>query len=162
PERVLVELDNRIASLQRDRERLLLAPSPIPVMPVAAVRVFQYLQELDAFLPTTEYAALADELGLEDPTPIVWIGRLLTLDNNYGEHWFDNWEERQAIDRDRVTELGLDPDIIDQLLIIVPERFVSHHTDQGVAQLAEEPATAEGKADAREGDRVAERKAFWT
>ena len=43
------------------------------------------------------------------------------LDNDYGEHWFDNWDEREAVEA-RVKELGLDVDP-DELMIVAPKRF---------------------------------------
>lgn len=60
-----------------------------------AVRVFRYLADLDAFVVTEQYRDIADTLGLSEWTPVVWIGRLFTLDNDFGEHWFDNWELRE-------------------------------------------------------------------
>jgi hypothetical protein len=83
------------------------------------VRVFTYIEQLDAFVITDEYRRLADHLGLIEWHPAVWIGRLFTLDNDYGEHWFDNWEEREALEA-QAQKLGL---ASDELMIIVPERF---------------------------------------
>jgi hypothetical protein len=50
---------------------------------------------------------------------VVWIGRLFTLDNDYGEHWFDNWDEREEKASD-AHALGIEPE---ELLIVNPERF---------------------------------------
>lgn len=83
------------------------------------VRVFKYIDQLDAFVVTDEYRQLADYLGLIEWNPVVWIGRLFTLDNDYGEHWFDNWDEREALE-DKAQKLGI---ASDQLMIIVPDRF---------------------------------------
>ena len=83
------------------------------------VRVFTYIDQLDAFMVTDEYRDLADWLGLTEWHPVVWIGRLFTLDNDYGEHWFDNWEEREVL-ADAARQLGI---ASDALMIIVPERF---------------------------------------
>jgi hypothetical protein len=58
------------------------------------VQVFEYIDQLDVFVVTDEFRHLADQLGLAEWNPVVWIGRLFTLDNDYGEHWFDNWNER--------------------------------------------------------------------
>lgn len=85
------------------------------------LRIFRYHPELDAFTVAPKYAALADELGLTEWSPVVWIGRLFTLDADFGEHWFDNWEEREAL-APRARELGFDEN---ELLIIVPSRFAS-------------------------------------
>lgn len=86
---------------------------------MSSVRVFTYIEPLDAFLVTNEYGSLAERLGLAEWHPAVWIGRLFTLDNDYGEHWFDNWEEREAHST-QAAQLGID---VDDLLIIVPERL---------------------------------------
>src|SRR4051812_45168295 len=86
---------------------------------MGAMRIFRYIEELDAFTVTDEYGALADELGLTEWNHVVWIGRLFLLDNDYGEHWFDNWDEREALES-RAAALGLDTY---DLLIVVPERF---------------------------------------
>lgn len=75
------------------------------------VRVFRYLDESDAFVVTETYRDIADTLGLSEWTPVVWIGRLFTLDDDFGEHWFDNWELRE--------EKGLSEDY----LLVDPERF---------------------------------------
>lgn len=83
------------------------------------VKVFKYLPELDAFDVTDEYRAIADLLGLTEWHPVVWIGRLFTLDNDFGEHWFDNWDLREQ-NEDRASELGLDANT---LFFIDPDRF---------------------------------------
>ena len=86
---------------------------------MSTVRVFKYIGQLDAFIVTDEYRHLADQLGLIEWNPVVWIGRLFTLDNDYGEHWFDNWDERAMLE-DEAQKLGIESD---QLMIIVPDRF---------------------------------------
>lgn len=83
------------------------------------VKVFHYIEALDAFIVTDEYNQIAHTLGLHEWTPVVWIGRLFLLDNDYGEHWFDNWDLREQI-ADDAQQYGVDPD---KLLIIDPERF---------------------------------------
>jgi hypothetical protein len=88
---------------------------------VKPIHIFRYHPELDAFTVAPKYAALADELGLTEWSPVVWIGRLFTLDADFGEHWFDNWDEREAIGP-RARALGFDEN---ELLIIVPSRFAS-------------------------------------
>jgi hypothetical protein len=56
------------------------------------IKIFRYLPNRDAFVVTDAYGEIAEQLGLTEWNPVVWIGRLFTLDNDYGEHWFDNWE----------------------------------------------------------------------
>ena len=83
------------------------------------VKVFNYIESLDAFLVTPEFCAVSERLGLTEWTPVVWIGRLFFLDNDHGEHWFDNWDEREALEA-RAAELGINEY---DLMIIVPNRF---------------------------------------
>ena len=59
-----------------------------------SVRIFRYISDDDAFLVTDEYHKIADAIGLSEWHPAVWIGRLFILDNDLGEHWFDNWDIR--------------------------------------------------------------------
>lgn len=102
------------------------------------IRVFQYLPELDAFIVTPDFKYIADELRLTEWHEAVWIGRYLTLDNDYGEHIFDNWELREEQEA-KAEALGIP---YESLMIIDPNRFQNGkdgpcHTD-------------------------AERKQFWT
>jgi hypothetical protein len=85
------------------------------------VRIFEYIPELDAFRITGQYHQLADYLGLTEWHAAVWIGRLFTLDNDYGEHWFDGWPGLEAIEG-RARELGIDPY---DLKLVDPEHFVN-------------------------------------
>jgi hypothetical protein len=85
------------------------------------VRIFEYISELDAFRITDGYQRLADRLGLTEWHAAVWIGRLFTLDNDYGEHWFDNWDEREAVE-EKARELGFESD---ELMILNPERLAT-------------------------------------
>ena len=83
------------------------------------IQIFNYVKALDAFLVTPEFTAISEQLGLAEWTPVVWIGRLFFLDNDYGEHWFDNWDEREALEA-RAEELGISDF---DLMIVVPDRF---------------------------------------
>ena len=102
------------------------------------VRVFAYLTELDAFMVTREYRDVATLLGLAEWNPVVWIGRLFCMDNDFGEHWFDNWDLR-AQRADSCATLGIDES---ELLIVDPDRF----------------------SDGRDGPchDIGQRKRFWT
>lgn len=83
------------------------------------IKIFDYIKELDCFVASKEYARVAKLLGLEEWNPVVWIGRLFLLDNDFGEHWFDNWELREE-KKAEAEALGI---AYDELLIIDPERF---------------------------------------
>lgn len=83
------------------------------------IKIFQYIEELDCFIVTDEYRKIADHLGLTEWNPVVWVGRLFTLDNDYGEHWFDNWNLREEKKSD-AEKLGI---AYDELMIIDPDRF---------------------------------------
>jgi len=83
------------------------------------VRIFEYLPQLDAFRVTPGCQRLADYLGLTEWHAAVWIGRLFMLDNDVGEHWFDNWDEREAV-AEKAHKLGIDPY---SLMVVRPEWF---------------------------------------
>lgn len=86
------------------------------------VKVFQYIEELDSFVVTEEFRQLSNELNLTEWHPTVWIGRLFTLDNDYGEHWFDNWDLREE-KQEQAEALGFTSS---DLMIIDPARFVNN------------------------------------
>ncbi len=83
------------------------------------IRIFKYIEQLDCFIVDAQYRRIADEIGLSEWNAVVWIGRLFSLDNDYGEHWFDNWDLRDKI-ADKAESLNID---YDDLLIIDPDRF---------------------------------------
>ncbi len=83
------------------------------------ISIFRYLDDLDCFVVSDEYRQIADQLGLTEWSPVIWIGRLFMLDNDYGEHWFDNWELREQLESEAIQR-GL---AYEELLIIDPERF---------------------------------------
>ena len=82
-------------------------------------KIFRYLDDLDCFVVSDKYRCIADQLGLTEWSPVVWIGQLFTLDNDYGEHWFDNWHLREPLEAESMRH-GLTEE---DLLIIDPERF---------------------------------------
>ena len=86
---------------------------------MAEIRVFDYVPDLDCFVVNPEYERIAEELNISDWNPVVWIGRLFFLDNDYGEHWFDNEDERDELAA-RARNLGYDSG---RLMIVVPDRF---------------------------------------
>ncbi len=83
------------------------------------LKIFKYLDDFDFFVVEPSYKAIAKELGLTEWNEVVWIGRFFTLDNDYGEHWFDNWELRDKNDKS-IRKLGLDHA---EVFIIDPDRF---------------------------------------
>nr|WKN37337.1 hypothetical protein K4G66_01275 [Tunicatimonas sp. TK19036] len=83
------------------------------------MKPFRYILELDAFVLTEDYQHIASYLGIKGWKQYAWIGRLFTLDNNYGEHWMDNWELRE-IKASKAEALGYDEL---ELLIINPSRL---------------------------------------
>lgn len=82
-------------------------------------RVFRYVESLDAFIIDEQYKSIADDLGLTEWHSAVWVGRLFRLDNDVGEHWFDNWDERHSREL-KAAELGIESD---ELMVVVPDRF---------------------------------------
>ncbi len=83
------------------------------------MKIFNYIEELDCFIVNPEYMLVADKLGLSEWNEVVWIGRYFTLDNDYGEHWFDNWTQRELLES-KAKLLGFDSN---ELLILDPNRF---------------------------------------
>lgn len=83
------------------------------------IRIFKYHQELDCFVVDPDYKKIADLLGLTEWNEVVWIGRFFTMDNDVGEHWFDNWDLREPLEA-KATALGLDTT---ELFILDPDRF---------------------------------------
>ena len=88
------------------------------------VQVFKYIEQLDAFALTDDFRFVLEQLHLgEWGQGTQFIGRYFMLDNDYGEHFGDNWDEREAIE-EKAKELGYDSE---QLLIVVPERYINQY-----------------------------------
>lgn len=83
------------------------------------IKVFTYIEELDCFLVTPEFRNICDQLGLRGWEQTAWIGRYFTLDNDYGEHWLDNWEQRDERET-KAKDLDIE---YEDMLIIDPQRF---------------------------------------
>jgi hypothetical protein len=83
-------------------------------MSLKTVKIFQYLDDLDCFVVSDAYRGIADQLGLTEWSPVVWIGRLFTLDNAYGEHWFDNWHLREQLELE-AAQRGLSDEVLRSL-----------------------------------------------
>ncbi len=86
---------------------------------MTAIRVFDYIEQLNSFVVSKDFKQISNQLGLTEWNEVVWIGRYFTLDNDFGEHWFDNWDLREQIEQ-KAKELGFQ---IEELLIVNPERF---------------------------------------
>jgi hypothetical protein len=69
----------------------------IACMTSTSLKIFQYIADLDCFVVSEQYRSIADELGLTEWNPVVWIGCLFSMDNDVGEHWFDNWDLRAQL-----------------------------------------------------------------
>lgn len=100
-------------------------------MNIPEIKIFKYIQEGDFFVETPEYRKLAEKLGLTEWNGVVWIGRLFCMDNDFGEHWFDNWEARE-MKSEIIEKLGYDQE---EALFIEPEIFKDGkdgpcHTDE--------------------------------
>lgn len=83
------------------------------------IKVFKYIPELDGFDVTPEFKSIANELGITEWNEVVWIGRYFTMDNDVGEHWFDNWNERSEAE-EKAKSMGLFSEL---LFFIDPDRF---------------------------------------
>ena len=84
-----------------------------------SLRVFNYIPELDAFRVDPEFERVICKFGLSEWSPVVFIGRYFARDNDFGEHWFDNWDERDELE-ERAKAIGIEES--EELLIIVPDR----------------------------------------
>ncbi len=83
------------------------------------IQIFDFIEEGDFFVEHPDYKRVAEELGLGEWNNVVWIGRLFALDNDYGEHWFDNWElveEKEEL----IKKLDYEESAI---FMLNPERF---------------------------------------
>lgn len=94
------------------------------------IQIFKYIEQLDCFIIDNEYKKIADSLGLSEWNEVVWIGRYFLLDNDNGEHWFDNWDLRENLEA-KAKQHGIEAD---NLFIIDPRRFKNDydgpcHTD---------------------------------
>src|SRR5437868_7377761 len=85
------------------------------------LKVFKEIPGLQCFAIDDEFQRVSDLLGLTEWHAVVWIGRLFLMDNDFGEHWFDNWDARAAV-AEKARKIGIDPDGHD-LLIIDPSRM---------------------------------------
>jgi hypothetical protein len=83
------------------------------------IKVFNYVETLDCFVVNSEFSSICDSLGLSGREQTAWIGRYFSLDNDYGEHWFDNWEMRDVRET-KAKDLGIE---YHSLLIIDPGRL---------------------------------------
>ena len=96
------------------------------------IKIFRYIEKFDFFIIDENYKKISDELGLTEWNEVIWIGRYFILDNDYGEHWFDNWDLREK-NKNEIAQLGLDET---QVFIVAPERFKNDkdgpcHSDEG-------------------------------
>lgn len=58
------------------------------------LRIFRYIEALDAFVLSKTYRIVAAKLGFTEWETYSWIGRYIIQDNDFGEHWFDHSELR--------------------------------------------------------------------
>ena len=86
-------------------------------------KVFDYIEEIDCFVVNNEFKTITHKLGIAEWNEVVWIGRYFCLDNDYGEHWFDNWDEQELL-LDKAKQIGIEEET--ELMIINPNRFVNN------------------------------------
>ena len=102
---------------------------------MSKIKVFDYIPELDCFVVSPPFKKLMEDLDLAEWTPVVWLGRLFAMDQDFGEHIFDNWDERTVILK-KAKELGINLGIAfdgenelqveNELMVVVPDRFTDH------------------------------------
>jgi len=84
------------------------------------LQVFEYVEELDAFKVHPKFAEICGRLQLNEwGIGPIFIGRYLCMDNDFGEHFSDNWELREARD----SEIKSSEFEAEELFFIEPERF---------------------------------------
>lgn len=83
------------------------------------MQIFDYIPELNCFKINETFSRFVYSLGYDEWNAVVWIGRLVSLNNDFGEHWFDNWELRENIES-KATALGYNAE---ELYISDPQRF---------------------------------------
>lgn len=84
------------------------------------IQILDYIEEGDFFVEHPRFKALSDQLGLTEWHSLTWIGQLMSLDNNFGEDWFDNDKERDDL-KAVASALGYDAD---DIMIVKPQRFM--------------------------------------
>lgn len=94
----------------------------------APIKIFDYYPEIDAFLCTKEYKRLAEILGVAEWTPVCWLTRLIARDQDFGEHMFDNWDERAALRAKGIEFEFPEGEDWDTLLIVNPFWFTESHS----------------------------------
>lgn len=87
------------------------------------IKAFLYLPKADCFVVAPEFQAVCDRLNLTEWSAVVWMGRLFARDQDFGEHWFDNWDEREELEKRGVMPEQMDSE---QMMIVVPEKFTEH------------------------------------
>lgn len=90
------------------------------------IKVFDYYPQLDAFLCTEQFKQINGKLGLNEWTPVVWLCRLFARDQDFGEHIFDNWDEREALEAQNIDFQFPPNESWSTLLIVNPQRFTEH------------------------------------
>lgn len=73
-----------------------------------------------------DFARVVELLDMVEWSPVVWLGRLLLMDEDFGEHIFDAWDERDAL-VPKIEELGLGNllgNYGEFALIVRPEVFI--------------------------------------
>ena len=96
------------------------------------IKVFDYIEALDCFVVRKEFQDLVEKHNLTEWSPVVWIGRLFARNQDFGEHWFDNWDERERLlplAKEKGVDLGDEWDQLvgERFLVIVPERHTENN-----------------------------------
>ena len=86
------------------------------------IKVFQPGPTHGTFFCTKEFEQACAELNISEWHAAVWIGRLFARNQDFGEHWFDNWDEREELENFSLI-FPKDEDY-SSLLIVVPRSFI--------------------------------------
>lgn len=85
-------------------------------------QVFDYIDFADCFVVNREFEQVNWLVGLHEWHAVVWLGRAFISNNDFGEHWFDSWDERDELfskHKERFLEIGIKDE--GELMIVLPE-----------------------------------------
>ena len=87
-------------------------------------QIFDYIDFADCFVVNKEFERVNWLIGLNEWHAVVWLGRAFISNNDFGEHWFDNWDERDKLfekHKNQFLEIGIEDE--GELMILLADRM---------------------------------------